>query len=82
MAIYYDLYKGESNPEYEVMRKTGNHLKEVILLERKVIEQLDSDQREVFKEYSAAVREAVDQMGINAFEKGLQYGLRLMASAL
>ncbi len=81
MLTAYDLYKGNINPEKEIEEFCSDSYKDIVVNERRVIERLTREQREVFDKYVKAVKSALQTTNSASFKLGIGYGAWVMSLA-
>ena len=81
MVTMNDLYKGSISPEKEVEKFCSDSYKDIVVNERRVIECLTREQREVFDKYVKAVKSALHKTNSASFKLGIGYGAWVMSLA-
>ena len=79
MLTVNELYNGNINPEKEIEDFCSESYKDVAVNERKVIECLTEEQRDVFDKYVKAVRSALRTTNSASFKLGIGYGAGILS---
>ena len=70
-------YYGCESVEDEVDEECEELMQQATTLERRVIESLDDNKREIFSEYAKIMKKVVARKGYLSFDKGFSMGINL-----
>lgn len=70
-------YYGCESVEDEVDEECEELMQQATILERRVIESLDDNKREIFSEYAKIMKKVVARKGYLSFDKGFSMGINL-----
>lgn len=70
-------YYGCESVEDEVNEECEELMQQATTLERRVIESLDDNKREIFSEYAKIMKRVVARKGYLSFDKGFSMGINL-----
>ena len=70
-------YYGCESVEDEVDEECEELMQQATTLERRVIESLDDNKREIFSEYAKVMKKVVARKGYLSFDKGFSMGINL-----
>ena len=70
-------YYGCESVEDEVDEECEELMHQATTLERRVIESLDDNKREIFSEYAKIMKKVVARKGYLSFDKGFSMGINL-----